>query len=407
VCVLLALGACRHSEPAPQERHAAVVVVSGAKPEKAYSRPLRPLFAPACRALARATCDVRAEPCQERLFELAQCVSARSGARPPLRFVSEDEARQVLLQHRRQASSARTLLGQAVALLGLGAAEASGEPGGESAGAHAYYAPRERAVFFVAVAGANYAGEREVSILTHEYVHALQDARGALLAELNARDARSFDQELAAFSAHEGEATLHEDVVRAWLEQREPEARIVERFAARADASDEAIVRQRRPLEAAFATFPYTYGAHFALFETAEPTSTHELLASRHAWPRPADSRCADTLAPSHPRGTTDSLGAWLVQAFVLRLTRDLERARSVARRWRGDWIFVSTPAPAAAPSFTWQTCWDSAAAALEMRELVSQWQKKSSVRGVSLANTADRLTLTVSPEEEVGRLAE
>lgn len=364
-----------------------------------------------CKHLATTSCDVRDESCQERLFELARCLSARDGLRPPLRFISEEAARHKRWEHRAQASSARLALAQALHVLGLGKAPASREQPGQASGvgANAYYAPRDRAVFVVDDDATPDAGELAALSVVHEYVHALQDWRGELLAVLNGRESRSFDQELTAWSALEGEATLYEEVVRALLHDRDPQTWLVPRFAARTGGSDAAILRQARPLEASFATFPYTYGAHWVALETEPPVSTHQILGMRHAWPPPNAQRCDDesppSLAPDYPRRATDTLGAWLVQAYVGRLARDPERARSAARRWRGDWISLYWRAPGTTPSFIWQTCWDSAHTALDMRELFKAQLRESAGHRAWVTNDEHRVTITVRAEE-LGELA-
>ncbi len=341
-------------------------------------------------------------------------MSARGGVRPPLRFVSEEASRHKRSEQRARVSSARAALEQAVHLLGLGKAPGTRDQPGQSGGvgAKAYYAPRDRAVFLVVDDATPYAGELAALSVAHEYVHALQDASGELLAALDGDETRSFDQELTLWGAFEGEAALYEEVVRALLHDRDPRAGLLERFAARTRGTDEAILRQARPLEASFATFPYTYGAYWAALETQQPASTQQILAIRHEW-RPSESqRCVDesptSLAPGYPRRARDTLGAWLVQAYVGRLARDPERARSAARRWRGDWISLYWRALGEAPSFIWQTCWDSAPTALEMRELVEAQLQGSAgdrawapaARRAWVSNHEHRVTLTVRAED-------
>jgi hypothetical protein len=364
----------------------------------------------ACKALGPIGCDVRDETCQKRLFYLAQCVSARSGVRPPVRFISEEASRQKRLSHRARASNARAGLEQAVHVLGLGRAPGTGDrPAPEGGvGANAYYAPQERVVFFVGDDALPYDSEIAVLILVHEYVHAIQDRKGELLRAQSGRDTRSFDQDLTVWSAFEGEATLYEEVVRAFLHDLDPQTWVLERLAARTAASDDAILRQGRPLESSLATFPYSYGAYWAALEATQPVSTQQLLAKRHGWPSADAQRCADespeNLAPEQPRRAEDTLGAWLVQTYVRKQSRDAERARSAARRWRGDWLSLYSRLPDEAWSFVWQTCWDSSETANEMRELISAQLRASPGHLVSVTNDAHRVTATVRARPSAGR---
>src|SRR6185295_4976266 len=121
----------------------------------------------------------------------------------------------------------------------------------------------------------------------------------------------------------------YEEGLRALVYGRAPRRSLAARFASLTAASDDAIARQRRPLEASFATFPYSYGAHWALATTAAnaatpplrldaPSSSRELMAERHGWSPLEGQRCPDDspakLGPGWHRRAHDRLGAWIVQ---------------------------------------------------------------------------------------------
>lgn len=398
--LVLASSACKHASQATSRTRGAGTAISVAVPPPTTE--LRARVDLACKVFAPNGCDVRDEACQTRLFDLARCLASRDGVRPPLRFVSEAESRQKLLEHRAEQGSALVDLEQAVRVLGLGQASMTSEPSdqGSGLGPNAYYAPRERTVFFLAYDDTPYAGELGALSVVHEYVHAIQDRHGELLRAQDGRNAQSFDQELALRSVFEGEATLCEEVARAFIHGVDPRTGIVERFARRTGASDDAIVRQRRPLEAALATFPYSYGAYWAALETAQPLSTHELLAKRHGWPLPDAPRCDDesppSIAPDYPRRVRETLGAWLVQAYVRKASGDPEHARSAARRWRGDWLSIYSRVPGGPSSSIWQTCWDSAQTASEMRELIATQLRTSSGNRASVTNEGRVVIATV-----------
>lgn len=394
--------ACRSSGESelPRDDRTTVSALSATPARAGPPVRLRPDVERECKPLA-SRCDVRDESCQGHLFELTRCVSGRDGTRPPLRFVSREASRRERRERRAHASRERAELERALHALGLGVAPDAADEGEPSAlDASASYTPSVRAVSFVHDESTAFADELAVLSVVHEYVHALQDRGGELLAIQNGSGTRSFDQELALWSSVEGEATLHEELVRGFFHDRDPGTWLVARLAARTDGSDGATARQRRPLEASFATFPYTYGAYWAALAAGPPSSTQQIMGKRHEWP-PADATpCDDTtppsLAPDNPRRGRDTLGAWLVQTYVRRRTRDAELARHAARRWRGDWLtFYSR-----APSFVWQTCWDSRETALELRELIAAQLSASAGDRASVTSDGQRVTAIVNADE-------
>jgi hypothetical protein len=377
--------------PEPSERAGGPATVSVSVPAPVVDGPPSKLelALAECRKHARLPCDVREDVCQKNLFELMQCLHGTAGAtRPPLRVISEAAAQQRTRENRTKRSQEQAPLEHAAKQLGLH--DGTTEPLRDGAGANAYYAPEERAVFFVANDGIPYDGELASFILGHEYIHALQDRDGALTRVLRSRSTRTFERELTLWSALEGEATLFEEVLRAFVHERPPRTWLPPRIARRTSGSDDAIVRQRRPLEAAFATFPYTYGAHFATTEwlahgppvVVNPTglelSNRELLARRHGWPTTEDRRCAEAEAPT-PLEVREALGAWLIQTYVQRHTQDAARARAAAMQSRGDWLSIDSRARGAGYGFSWRTCWDSANTALEMRQLIAEQLRETS----------------------------
>jgi hypothetical protein len=402
--LLLALGGCRHSPPSASRSRdlSASIVVSGRQPAPERLRRTVPV---ACRDRTPNGCDVRDEPCQRRLFELARCLAGRDGTRPPLRFVSEVEARRRLAVERARTTSVQAGLEEAVSVLGLGRAPPSTGASDRvpGVGPDAYYEPRERSVFFVTGEAMPYDGELPALSIVHEYVHAIQDRDGELSRAENDQATQSFDERLTLWSAFEGEATLYEEVVRAFIHGLEPETWVVARFAARTGGSDDAIVRQGRPLEASLATFPYSYGAYWAALETARPASTYELLGRRHEWPPAGAERCDDesppSLAPNYLRRHRDTLGAWLLQSYVRKLSGDPVRARAAARHWRGDWLSLYSRKPGGPWSLVWQTCWDSLQATGEMRELIATALHKSAGNRATVTQNARRVTAAVRDE--------
>jgi hypothetical protein len=373
--------ACQRSEFTERASGVATVFVSVpapvAAPPNAFDNALTE-----CRRQARMPCDVRDDACQKSLFELMQCLhGTRDARRPPLRFVSEAESTRRTQENRATQRVNHAPLEHAAKQLGLH--DDTTEPSGPALGANAYYAPEERVVFFVVSDAIPYDDALASFVLGHEYVHALQDRDGALAELLRTRQTRTFERELSLWSALEGEATLFEEVLRAFAHERQPRTWLPDRIARRTASSDDAIVRQRRPLEAAFATFPYTYGAHFVTAEwlthgapaisnpAAFQLSNRELLARRHGWPSAEAELCVQAEPPPH--GVREALGAWLIQAYVQRRTRDADRARTAAMKSRGDWLTIDAAAQNSGYGFSWRTCWDSPSTALEMRAMIEE----------------------------------
>jgi hypothetical protein len=360
----------------------------------------------ACSQHAQLPCDVRADACQKNLFELMQCLhGTTAAARPPLRVISGAAAQQRTRENRAKRSLEQAPLEHAAKQLGLH--DDATDPLRPSVGANAFYAPEERVVFFVASDAIPYDGELASFVVGHEYIHALQDREGALARVLRSRRLRTFERELTLWSALEGEATLFEEVLRAIVHGRPARTWLPPRIARRTSGSDDAIVRQRRPLEAAFATFPYTYGAHFATTEwlahgapvVVNPTglelSQRELLARRHGWPTTEDRRCAEAEGPTAIE-VREALGAWLIQIYVQRRTHDADRARAAAMRSRGDWLFIDSRARGGGYAFSWRTCWDSANTALEMRQLIEEQLRETSGGNATVIQDGAEVTASV-----------
>jgi hypothetical protein len=387
---LLALLGCRGS-PKSERVHEA----GSASRREGMPRPQRLTYRD-CPKHQPHPCDVREEACQASLFDFVQCLYGVKGApRPPVRFVAPTELHDRTLAFRSQLDTTRAPLDSAARALGLMAAP-RGSTKSTGSRANALYAPERREVLFVDQEGMPNDRLLGTFILGHEFVHAIQDRDSRLKRVLSSRDQRTFDEELSVWSAIEGEAALYEEVLRSLDYQRLPRDWVPPRFRARTDSSDSDAARERRVLDSAFGSFPYTYGAHWATTEwlagrsllgSAVPVvSTHSVMAARHGWPA-AETACAErglaSLSPSLRLKARESLGAWLVQAFVRRVTSDAALAHGAARDLRGDWLWVYSTERDASFAFAWKTCWESAGSASRMREVLRkrlESQHRSSV---------------------------
>jgi hypothetical protein len=325
-----------------------------------------------------------------------QCLTGtRAGTRPPLRLASDAVA---------EASLVPAELERVAARLGL----ASSDQNGERVGPNAYYSPRMAAIVWPRV---DIPTDDEQAMLTlgHEYVHAIQDRGHALRDLLDTRARRSFDQELALFGLREGQAALYEELLRALVQGRAPAAAARARFASITSLNDDAMLRQRRPLWASFASFPYTYGANWAasrwleagelLMDGTPPSSSREIMATRYGWPAAAFRACpsasSERLGPAWKRVASDTLGAFIMQTYVRVRTRDAERAHRAARDWRGDSITAYVETAAGREGFSWRTCWPSPEVAREMAALIEEQLKERSAGTLAVTIEANDVLAT------------
>lgn len=337
----------------------------------------------ACTLAAPRSCEIRDVACQTRLFELATCVAARRAQRPALAFVAASS----LGADRQRERARRPALDFALEHLGL-AEPSVAEPGRDAGPTFtAFYTATERRILVATSGAVPTNSEVASSVLVHEYVHALQDADGTLAELFRRRDEQSFDAELAAMAAVEGEASFYEEAVRAARGQRRIPEALATRFSAAVRYADEHIARQRFPKTASFALFPYAHGSQWATrrlldgandapsLAAAPPASTRALLAELDAWPTDITQSCVEPddehFVPRGQRRTAvDTLGAWLVQTLVRKRSDDAQRAERAARALASDRLSAYAGADGRR-GFVWHTCWTSPAAADEMRELL------------------------------------
>ena len=328
-------------------------------------------------------CEIRSLACQAELFELAACVYGQNGRRPELRFVSE----RTLVDERVGQRERIEPLAFALERLGLAAPREEQRTSADGPTFTAFYTPRHAEVW--AFTSEAVASDSEVAgfVLVHEYIHALQDGDAGLAHTLETRPQRTFDADLALWSAIEGEATFYEEAVRAVYYGQRIGAWVPSRLALRTNSSDDAIVRQRFPLTASFVIFPYTYGADWATRELlgagASPwararqavLSTREVMAGRHGWWNEPAPPCIEREGASLAHGQSptgiDALGAWVMQAYVRKHTADAELARRAARDLRGDVLTMYSDDASQRRGFVWLTCWSSVATADTLREVI------------------------------------
>lgn len=365
-------------------------------------------YAAACVRAGR-RCDIADVSCQRELYAVVQCLyGTTEGTRPAVRFVSTAALAEEIRANERRLEQERAALEYAARRLGL-SAEPTNTPPDSTWSPNAYYAAGKNEILVVERDAIRTDGELAWLILGHEYVHALQNRKHELERALGTRHERSFDRELALFAGVEGEAALFEQVLRALHHGKQPERWALDRFEAETRSSDDAVLGQSRVLESSFGTFPYSYGAYGAARRWIDapdarldlgsvPASTYELLARRYDWALEDTVRaarawpaCADGRPPVLGRvPVKESLGAWLIQAFVRKQTRDAEQARSVASALRGDSLAVYAAGGSDHFSFVWRTAWASPGAAHTMGDLVEARLRASEPGGGDMAVRAE-----------------
>jgi hypothetical protein len=380
----VALVGCERGRPPERDvvarARAAGDAVTGAEPAREPGSVERRIAT--CAEPLPLPCEILDPACQERIFELAVCAYGQAGRRPELRFVSEPT-----LAEERAAQRARSEpLDFALQGLDLAAPREEPRAGGDGPTFTAFYTPRAREIWAFSSEAVASDADAAGFLLLHEYIHALQDAGGGLAHALETRRARTFDADLALYSAVEGEATFYEEAVRAIYYGRRIGDWVPPRLALRTRASDEAIVRQRFPLVASFAMFPYTYGANWAarglldrgvshwLRAQADVLSTREVMADRHGWESRPSTPCLEGDATRHDLGRrtgTNSLGAWLMQAYVRKHTRDGELAQRAARDLRGDVLTTYAEHGGERRGFVWVTCFGSEESASALHDVL------------------------------------
>jgi hypothetical protein len=214
-------------------------------------------------AIADVPCAIADESCRRAVFALTARIRAQQGARmPPTRIIT----RQQYIDETRAEVSAGTpslidlQFTAALRLLhflpeGSSSEEASADS--NISGVAAYYRNDTKAVTIIADAA-----EKELSgslTLSHEYVHALQDAREGL-SDLSA-DARSTDEVMAINALVEGEATILADAAMREAQDRAYELSAVLQYVDQMRAALlEGIEASPAPFNEGILVLPYPVG---------------------------------------------------------------------------------------------------------------------------------------------------
>jgi hypothetical protein len=302
-------------------------------------------FATSCPRADGADCDVRSQLCQARRFAYVMCLRETpydDTKRPRVAFRPNvgDTFAVDPAEGRRQ-----DLLGEGLALLGLHDADAplSETQSDQAQDAVAgWYDPETRVITLVTPQGTDASGPELNSILSHEFVHALQDLDGTL--QRRDADITTDDAALARRALTEGEAELFQWMITAVQE----DLSIWNIGAWPRDHFDAEVRASAAPYAMASLIYPYTVGVErVSSIWFEHPTAWREPLEAvpaahmadvitQRIWP-------ARTLqAPAAQESATDAAftslgGVALDVAWMLGVDADLDARDPILRTMGND----------------------------------------------------------------------
>ncbi len=345
-----------------------------------------------CRDIGIVTCDIRSEGCQAQLFDNTRCLrgdTKQELKRPGVITLSESEARDLLLEEADEFELDETSIRAhtALALVGLvEPAELTADTQVEVTleGLLGFYSSITNQIVVLELEQQPLDDLRANTTLAHEFVHALQHADFDIEKYRNVVE-EGYDQQLAATTLLEGEATLYERFIEAKLSDISQDNVDWESFYDElTDAADDFTAEMPEPHSTAFAVFPYTYGGHssydiwddrgrrgFAELRKQTAPSTLQDLARRHRRSAiDADTREVEPV--STPDGFEyvghDRMGPWVLHGFLSFVMGEAQKPK-LALGWRGDafTVFVSDEDTGA----IWKVVWDSSEQASQFAELI------------------------------------
>ncbi len=311
-------------------------------------------------------CDIRTAGCQRVVFEATAEARGQPGAeRPPVRTISAEqfaaEYRAEVDEALDEAGGAQLAWDAALQMLGLLDAGTTGiEAVAEEtiATVAAFYDGDTQGVTVVDRGGPS-SPEQDLFVLSHEFVHALQNQTGHLQ-KFRERFAHSTDSLLATTALTEGEATVLGAVV---LEEAAPPGSFLDWDALgtglRGGVFD-SIEAAQEPMIAAISGLPYTFGFDGLRHLRNDPTEIQELYDSPaltlRAWANgrggsdpPGGLSCYPTIAPEgYVAVDHDSLGVVALIALGVLAGERPGSARTASFSWTDDIVvaFESVDTP-------------------------------------------------------------
>lgn len=335
-----------------------------------------------------ALCDLREAACQERLAAAAGCFREVAAPRVPVRVISEaDYLAEVTADTRAYFDPVvfrRMVAG--LALFDLAPANLTVDDAAQvSAWAAGYYSSSKDGIVIID-RGAPMDSLWQVSLLVHEYTHAIQDLRGGVFP----RRSRSTDHNLAQRAASEGEADLVQDLAELALFQEAAEdvpwSQVYGNWQARARIS---MRRSPAPFLVADLHFVYPFGAqlvHTAWTQggwpaveglvAAPPASSRQVERGYGAaepaggpWFESLDAEALPVLPPGLELVVHDEMGAWVLESYLHRL--GVEEGEALARHLRGDHLSIHEEPATGTTVAVWRLRFDSADTAARVQAAV------------------------------------
>ena len=335
-------------------------------------------------------CDAARSDCQARVFSATACAREQTGASmPPIRTITAQEFATELRQSIEAEPNAQPdPWEQAAKLLGLSPPEL---PLSDVlvddlvSNVVAFYDPETKRVSLIA----EHAGDAESAtfVLSHEFVHALQDQASDLTAFHD--QATSTDQSVAIDTLVEGEAMIHPNMLIVRGAKRRPETIDWDSYVSGLQSSAfEAIDGSQAPFFTAMNGLPYSVGFRFligpwldggqrainALFETPLLSFGQWAFATGPDRLRPADPlTCFPTGAPSGFTGFDhDRLGVVGLMGLRMTFGEPASTAFGLASALGDDsFVVFSTPDPARGVAVAWRLRFDIASRASSFADAV------------------------------------
>ena len=369
-------------------------------------------------------CDIREPACQRAVAAATACLRGQSPVEVTIRVQSQESfiAESVA---RGEGAVDKVLFGQWMAGLGLlglaspdlSLAESSRE---QAAWVAAFYYDKSITIID---GGRPLDSRGAITLLVHEYAHALQDLtiglgtfRGLLADDL--------DRLLASKAVTEGEASLLEDLAAVGLfgvsEASVPWPTV---FAGWQDRARRAATATKLPVDQSLGHFPYPFGmpyvhgayraggfAEIDRLYRNPPLSTAQVLAgfgveepARGPWAEELAADAVPVLPARYVLIDGDRLGGWLLEVFVARLIAgspsgsDLGAApgelTDVGRTLRADWLSIFRDSETERVSASWRLRFSSAATAEALARRLrgrGPWSTWSVDRDLVLLASAD-----------------
>jgi hypothetical protein len=342
-------------------------------------------------------CDVRASACQQALAQVTACL--REGAPPqvPVRVVSEAAYQAEQAAAAPPADPAR--FGRLVGGLGLFDLAASTLIEGDLRAEVVWirHDPARREIVVVD-RGEPLDSHWQVTLLVHEYVHALQAGRS------DPRVRRLADEHLGHRAVLEGEAQLVQDLAELALYGKDPgDVEWAAIFARWQRASLVTLLQSPLFLYAVDRNFVHPFGTplvHQAWSQggwaavdallASPPASSRQALSPPGApepsggpWTEPISAEAIPALPPSFELLAADALGAWVLEVFLDRLELQHSRRafrqsiydpaanRALAAHLRGDLFAVHDDPATISTVASWRLRFDAPEAAQRVLDLV------------------------------------